>query len=180
MFICIALYRVRAMFVESVSQSPRCSNWIGHIYRGIEDFWDCYPAIWLTLRFRRNLIVRGAQPKTRYCGHVNSRLVRRASQQHQTNRVSNYMRESKKNEYGNGKFEYASTSRVMKALVEYTLLVNSRSGSRSNSSSNTPKKWFLHWDHWVRPWSQTSNTPKKWFLQWDCWLRPWKSDSWVR
>ena len=44
------------------------------------------------------------------------------------------MRESRKSEYGNGKHEYASTSRVMNTLAERKkiMLVNSLSGLRSS------------------------------------------------
>ena len=49
------------------------------------------------------------------------------------------MRESKKSEYGDGKFEYASTSIVVNTLAEKKKLVNSRSGLRSTLTSNIPK-----------------------------------------
>ena len=78
------------MYAEHVLGNVPGSDWEGYIFRDVQDFLAFAPPIWLTLIFWWNLIVKGAQPKTRYCGHVNSRLMHCMSEQDQTNRVSYY------------------------------------------------------------------------------------------
>ena len=76
------------MFVEHAPCDVKVWNWEGSIFNGIQSCSAIAPLIWPTLLPWWNLNVRGPQPKTRYCGHVNSRLTHSMSQWNQTVEVS--------------------------------------------------------------------------------------------